>query len=79
MTSHHPLTLMLESGSEPPPTRALFSPRETEAILGLSHATLYRLIGAGCLDARKLGSKTLITAASVEALIATLPKLRDVP
>jgi excisionase family DNA binding protein len=55
--------------------RALYSPRETEAILGISHASLYRLIAAGRLDARKLGSKTLITAESVERLIAELPKL----
>ena len=41
--------------------RALYSPRETEAILGVSHATLYRLINAGRLDARKIDNKTVIT------------------
>lgn len=55
--------------------RAFYSPRETEAILGISHANLYRLIGAGRLDARKLGSKTLISAASIEALVEALPKI----
>jgi Helix-turn-helix domain len=57
------------------PARALYSPRETESILGISHASLYRLIGAGRLDARKLGGKTLITAESIERLVAELPKL----
>jgi hypothetical protein len=53
--------------------RALFSPRETEEILGVSHATLYRLIAGHKLDARKLGAKTLITAESIYRLIAELP------
>jgi hypothetical protein len=57
------------------PARALYSPRETESILGISHASLYRLIGAGRLDARKLGGKTLITAESIERLIAELPRV----
>lgn len=56
--------------------RAVYSPRETELILGVSHATLYRLITTGRLDARKLGSKTLITASSIERLLAELPSCR---
>jgi hypothetical protein len=59
----------------PIPARAVYSPKETEAILGISHASLYRLIAAGLLDARKLGGKTLITAASIERLVADLPKV----
>lgn len=39
-----------------------------------SHATCYRLINAGKLDARKLGGKTLITGASLRRLVASLPK-----
>jgi hypothetical protein len=39
-----------------------------------SHATCYRLINAGRLDARKLGGKTLITGASLRRLMANLPK-----
>ena len=57
------------------PLRALYSPRETETILSVSHATLYRLIGAGRLDARKLGGKTLITRESIERFLAELPKV----
>jgi hypothetical protein len=54
--------------------RFFFSVRETEAILGISHASLYRLIVNGKLDARKLGNKTLITAESIERLATHLPK-----
>jgi hypothetical protein len=59
---------------DPTPGRALYSPRETKAILGISHATCYRLIGTGDLDARKLGSKTVITRESIERLLVDLPK-----
>jgi predicted site-specific integrase-resolvase len=56
------------------PYRALYSPRETEAIIGVSHATLYRLINAGRLDARKIDGKTVITNESIQEFIAGLPK-----
>jgi excisionase family DNA binding protein len=54
--------------------RELYSPKEAEAILGVSHATLYRLINAGRLDGRKIGGKTVITDASIRQFIAGLPK-----
>jgi excisionase family DNA binding protein len=54
--------------------RLLYSPKETEALLGISHATCYRLINAGKLDARKIGGKTTITAASIEQFLAGLPR-----
>lgn len=56
----------------------LYSPRETERLLGISHATLYRLIRAGRLDARKIGARTRITRASIERLIAALQPVGDV-
>ena len=59
--------------------RLLYSPAETEAILGISHATVYRLIRVGRLDAKKIGSKTVITAESIERLIAKLPKVGRQP
>jgi hypothetical protein len=55
------------------PAPALYTPRETERILSISHAQLYRLIGRGRLDARKIGRSTYITAASIEAFLAALP------
>ena len=56
--------------------RALYSPREAEAILGVSHATLYRLINAKRLDARKLDGKTCITSESINRLINSLPQAK---
>ena len=58
--------------------RALYSPRETEAILGVSHATVYRLINAGRLDARKIDNKTVITNESIRRFIEALPKTGEV-
>ena len=54
--------------------RALYSPREAEAILGISHTTLCRLINTGRLDARKIDNKTVITDESIRRFIEALPK-----
>lgn len=42
-------------------------------VSGLGKTTLYELIGAGKLDARKAGNRTLITADSLRRYIAELP------
>ena len=55
-------------------SRLFYSPAETERLLGISHATCYRLIAAGRLDARKLGGKTLISSQSIERLVVELPR-----
>ena len=68
-------TSELHVGQPKGASRALLSPRETQSLLSISHASLYRLIAAGRLDARKLGSKTLITAESVQRLVTDLPKI----
>ena len=60
-------------GRDEPPARALYTPRETQYILSISHAGLYRQIGKGALDARKIGRSTYITAASIERFLAGLP------
>jgi len=54
-------------------SRLLYAPTEAERLLGISHATLYRLLRAGRLDAKKIGCRTVITAASIERFIAGLP------
>lgn len=63
-------------GRDDLPARALHTPRETKHILSVSHAQLYRLIGRGALDARKIGRSTYITAASIESFLAALPAAR---
>jgi excisionase family DNA binding protein len=40
----------------------------------IGRTTIYGLIAAGRLEAVKLGSRTLVTAASINALIANLPR-----
>lgn len=41
----------------------------------LSRATIYRMINRGDLDAFKLGARTLVSLASIEALTAAAPRL----
>jgi hypothetical protein len=43
-------------------------------MLGLGTTKLYALIGTGVLDARKAGSRTLITGESLRAYVTGLPK-----
>jgi excisionase family DNA binding protein len=40
---------------------------------GLGRSTVYELIGAGKLEARKAGNRTLIPAESLRRYIASLP------
>jgi excisionase family DNA binding protein len=40
---------------------------------GIGRTTLYELIGAKKLDARKAGNRTLITAESLRRYVASLP------
>ncbi len=42
---------------------------------GIGRTTVYSLIASGQLEAMKLGSRTLVTAASIEALLASLPRV----
>lgn len=56
------------------PSRLLYAPCEAERLLGISHATCYRLIKRGLLDARKIGARTGITAGSIERFLADLPR-----
>jgi excisionase family DNA binding protein len=42
-------------------------------VIGCGRTTLYGLIGAGKIEARSLGSRTVIPAESLERLVASLP------
>jgi hypothetical protein len=48
--------------------------QDAERIAGLGRTKLYELIGSNVLDARKAGSRTLITGESLRSYIAKLPK-----
>jgi hypothetical protein len=41
----------------------------------LSRNTIYRMIGRGELEAFKLGARTMVTLASIEAVAASAPRL----
>jgi Helix-turn-helix domain len=43
-------------------------------ISGLGRTTLYEAIGAGKIEARKAGNRTLIVAESLRTFLAGLPK-----
>jgi excisionase family DNA binding protein len=53
--------------------RELYSPREVEHILSISHAQLYRLLGAGRLTAVKIGRYSYIPRAAIDKFLANLP------
>jgi hypothetical protein len=54
--------------------------RSTDATcddLGIKRTTLYKLIKAEKLDAKKQGHRTYITTASIQRYIASLPGISD--
>jgi excisionase family DNA binding protein len=56
-------------------TKLLYPTREAKTVLGCGHTTLYDLINKGLLEACKLGHRTYIKAASLEAFVASLPSV----
>jgi hypothetical protein len=61
---------MLGSSS---PSKFLYRTSEAKAALGCGTTMLHHLINSGILEARRLGKRTYITAASLEAFVASLP------
>jgi excisionase family DNA binding protein len=49
--------------------RRALSPREAERTLGISHATLFRLLKSGRLRRIKVGSRTIIPVAEIDAFL----------
>ena len=56
------------------PTPLAYRIEDARRCLGLGTTKLYELIGTGALDARKAGGRTLITAESLRAYLASLPR-----
>jgi hypothetical protein len=59
---------------EPNRPRLLYRSREAMAAIGCGHSKFYDLINSGVLDARRFGARTYITAESLEAFVASLPR-----
>ena len=52
------------------PERLAYSPAEVEAMLGLSHDSLFKLLASGKLRSTKAGRRRLIPRAAVEEFLA---------
>jgi hypothetical protein len=57
------------------PSKFLYSTSEAKKAIGCGTTRLYGLINAHILDARRLGHRTYITGASLEAFVASLPRV----
>jgi hypothetical protein len=57
----------------------LVSIPQTTQMIGRCTATVYELIGAGALDARKSDGRTLVTMKSIRSYVETLPKAEIAP
>jgi excisionase family DNA binding protein len=64
--------------AEPDAPRGAYTVKTACRRLGnIGRTTVYGLIADGKLEAVKLGSRTLITAASIDALLASLPRVQN--
>lgn len=60
----------MQSTNTVPLSEALaYSPKEAARVSGLGLTTVYRLINEGILERRKVGTRSLIPARSLRALI----------
>jgi excisionase family DNA binding protein len=57
------------------PAKLAFTIPEAVSSSGIGRTVLYAMIKQGRLEARKLGSRTLIPAPSLQALVDGLPKI----
>jgi predicted DNA-binding transcriptional regulator AlpA len=57
----------------PPVTPILVSVNDVLILSGMSRSSLYRRLGEGRLEARKLGSRTMVVAESLRAFLDSAP------
>mgnify|MGYP001092158513 CR=1 FL=1 len=53
--------------------RIAYRPVEAADVLGVSRATIYKLIAEGAIPARRLATRTLILRSDLERFAASLP------
>lgn len=51
--------------------------KDAAAFIGLSRSRLYELISEGSIDARKLGSRTVIPVESLKQFVTSAPSKTD--
>jgi excisionase family DNA binding protein len=75
-----PQTSTIQTTLEEPPRPSAHTLEGACEQLGhIGRSTLYGLIAQGRLEAVKLGSRTLITDASITALLGSLPRVKGKP
>lgn len=63
-----------QTASKQQPPKLSYNVPEALAALGIGRTSLYKLAGEGKLDLRKVGGRTLVTAASLQRLIDEAPR-----
>ncbi|MFG1300967.1 helix-turn-helix domain-containing protein [Xanthobacter sp. V3C-3] len=61
------------------PAVRLVSLPDAQVMLGLSRASLYRLLSTGSLRAKKIGRRTLVETGEIERFIKAAPAARIAP
>jgi hypothetical protein len=56
------------------PPKLLYKTSEAMVAIGCGVTKFYELVNAGVLDVRRFGRRTLVTAESLEAFVASLPR-----
>jgi excisionase family DNA binding protein len=65
--------------SKSPPEPLLLSVLDAASVIGISRATMFKLLKAGSVQAVKLGRRTLIPMQSLRDYVADLPLLEPAP
>jgi hypothetical protein len=52
----------------------VYGRQAAQHIIGVGPTKFYELVKSGDLDARKIGSKTVVTAESIRLFVANLPR-----
>lgn len=58
-----------DDNAAPPLPRLAYSVRETCALIGIGHATLYRWVAAGHLRVTRVAGRTLVPAAEISRIL----------
>jgi excisionase family DNA binding protein len=58
------------------PVPAAMSPKDASFYLGVGVNSVYEMIAAGELEAKKLGTRTLVVTESIRNRLAALPKAK---
>jgi|HubBroStandDraft_5_1064220.scaffolds.fasta_scaffold110325_2 excisionase family DNA binding protein len=62
-----------QSQAKQPPARLGYSIEEFAELTGVSRSSVYKALRSGCLTARKIGKRTIISAEDAEKYLHRLP------